>query len=83
MDEVDEDEFEDDEFEEDTFTCRDCHQKTEYGEGDDMLLLCDNCIDNYNIDKIWDEFDDGKIDEEELATIDLSKYALKKKKGKK
>ena len=74
----DEEEYEDDEFEEDSFTCRECKGTAVLGEGDDMLLLCEDCMEKYDTDKLWEDFDDGKIDEEDLPTIDLAKYAFKK-----
>jgi len=33
-------------------------------EGNDMILLCDNCSEKYNMDKVWDDFDAEKIPEE-------------------
>lgn len=77
-DDFDEEVIDDDEFEEETFTCRICGAEAFIGDGDDMLLLCDKCYDKYDVDKIWEDFDDGKIEEDELTTIDLSKYLIKK-----
>jgi len=80
--EFEEEEFEDedeDELEEVSFKCRVCGKEVTLEEGDDYLLLCDNCASNYDIDKIWDDFDAGKIEEEELSKIDLNQYKLKKK----
>ena len=71
-----EEEFEDDTIEEDTFECRFCGKETPSDEGDDYLLICDDCGESYDIDKIWADFDSGKITEEELPTINMDKYKL-------
>ncbi|MHA1338533.1 MAG: hypothetical protein ACTSRZ_02905 [Promethearchaeota archaeon] len=73
--EEDYDEF-DDELEEIKFKCRVCGKEVTLEDGDDYLLLCDECAENYDVDKIWDDFDAGKIEEEELSKIDLEKYKL-------
>ncbi|UYP44819.1 hypothetical protein NEF87_001104 [Candidatus Lokiarchaeum ossiferum] len=76
---------EEEEFVEKTFTCRDCGNTVEYGEGDDMIHLCDDCLELYKEDKIWKDFDAGKIGEEDLTSFDLTPYLNpkgKKKKGK-
>ena len=74
---------EEDEFEEDTFTCRLCGKETELGDGDDHILVCDHCAESYDLDRFWKDFDDDKITEEELKTIDLSPYLDAKKAAKK
>ena len=75
---------EDDDFEEGSFTCRLCKKDTTLGEGDDMILVCDDCVDKYeiNVDKIWEDYDNEKILEEKLASFDLEPY-MKKKAAKK
>ncbi|QEE18088.1 hypothetical protein DSAG12_03926 [Promethearchaeum syntrophicum] len=75
---------EEEEFVENKFICRDCKKTVEYGEGDDMILLCDDCLELYNQDKIWKDFDKEKIKEEDLKTFELAPYLNpkgKKKKG--
>ncbi len=71
-------EFEDDELDDEYFTCRVCKKQTAMGDGDDLIMLCDDCSENYDIDKIWEDFDDEKILEENLTKFDLSQYILKK-----
>ena len=83
-DEEEEDIEEEEEYIEKKFKCRDCKKTVEYGEGDDMILLCDDCLELYNEDKIWKDFDKGKIKEEDLKTFELAPYLNpkgKKKKG--
>ena len=82
-DDDEEEEFEDDdEFEESSFKCRSCGKDTLFGEGDDMILLCDDCLEKYDEDKIWDDFDNEKILEENLKSFNLTPYLLKKGKKK-
>ena len=79
-DEIDEEEdFEDDSIEEETFVCRVCKKEKNVDEGDDYVLLCDDCQEDYNMDKLWSDFDRGLITEENLKSVDLTKYKLKKK----
>jgi hypothetical protein len=77
-----EEEFEEDEeeFEEDTFTCRICRKECEFGEGDDLILVCDECAPDYDFDKLWDAYEEGEIGDDELPIIDLDPYLIKKKK---
>lgn len=82
FDDVNED-ADDEPEEEEKFKCRVCNKMTTVDEGDDMILLCDNCSEKYNIDKIWDDFDAEKIPEEKLKSFDLTPYLLKPKAGKK
>ncbi len=85
MDNDEEEEVEkEEEFVEKKFKCRDCQTEVEYGEGDDMILLCDDCLELYNIDKVWKDYDKGKINDDNLKTFDLIPYLNpkgKKKKG--
>lgn len=69
----------DDDFEDEFFNCRDCKKRTEMGDGDDVLLLCDKCLKKYDEEKIWEDFEADIIEEEELSTVDLKKYLIKKK----
>ncbi len=73
---------EEEELKDGSFVCRVCNKETTMGEGDDMILLCDNCQDKYdiNIDKIWEDFDAEKILEENLKKFDITPY-MKKKPG--
>ena len=66
------------EVEEDKFTCRVCGKETGVDEGDDMILICDKCAEKYDVDKIWNDFDNEKILEENLKLFDLAPYALNK-----
>ncbi len=77
-DEEEEEEFEDDTPEEEKFTCRVCKKTVDADEGDDLINVCDNCAAGYDLDKLWDEYDDGKISDAELKTVDLAKYISKK-----
>lgn len=81
-DEIVDDEEEEEEFEEGKFVCRLCNKETTLGEGDDMIMLCDNCTEKYqiNMDKVWEDFDNEKILEENLKKFDLTPY-MKKKPG--
>ena len=75
---------EEEEYIEKKFKCRDCQEEVEYGEGDDMILLCDDCLELYNEDKIWKAYDQGKIKDDTLKTFNLIPYLNpkgKKKKG--
>jgi hypothetical protein len=76
--EVIEDE-EDDTLDEETFVCRVCHKNTNADEGDDLITICDNCADNFDIDKIWADFDNEKILEENLKSFNLDPYRIQKK----
>jgi len=80
-----EEEIEDEEeIVENKFICRDCKKTVDYGEGDDLILLCDDCLELYNEDKIWKDYDKGKINDNDLKTFELTPYLNpkgKKKKG--
>lgn len=65
------------EFKEEEFKCRVCGGVFDNTLGDDLIQLCDECAENYNIDKIWSEYDKGIIKEDELKNLDLKKYLLK------
>ena len=65
------------EFKEEEFNCRVCGNLVDGTLGDDLIQLCDECAENYNVDKIWSEFDKGIIEEDELKNLDLKKYLLK------
>ena len=72
-----EDDSESEEFKEEEFKCRVCGNLVDGTLGDDLIQLCDECAENYNVDKIWSEFDKGIIEEDELKNLDLKKYLLK------
>ncbi len=67
---------EDEEIEDETFVCRLCKKEVEVSEGDDMTLVCDSCAKNYNMDKFWKDYDNGKIPDDKLQSIDLEPYKL-------
>ncbi len=71
-DEEEEDEEEDEEDE--VYQCRICGAKFTYVDGDDYILICDKCAENYNLDQIYADFDLGELSKEDLKTVDLSKY---------
>jgi hypothetical protein len=79
VEEEEEEDFEDDSIEEESFSCRECKSNVEMGQGDDMISLCDDCMEKYNVDKIWKQYDAGKIEDDDLKTFDLTPYLLKKK----
>ena len=84
LEEEEEEIEEEEEYTEKKFKCRDCKKEVEYGEGDDMILLCDDCLELYKEDKIWKDYDKGKIKDDNLKTFDLIPYLNpkgKKKKG--
>jgi len=81
--EEDLDDEEEDDFEEEKFTCRVCKKQVTVDEGEDNFALCDNCAKNFDVEKIWADFDNEKILEENLKTFDLEKYRLKPKEPKK
>ena len=87
VEEEEEDEFIDDdedaEIVDETFTCRICNKEVEVSEGDDMTLICDACAKNYNMDKFWGDYDDGKIPDDKLTTINMEPYKLPPKAPKK
>jgi hypothetical protein len=59
--EEDEEDLEDDTPEEEQFTCRVCKKVVDVDEGDDLIDVCDNCAAQYDIGKLWDDYDSGKI----------------------
>lgn len=61
-------------FNEPTFECRVCNKECTVDSGDDYILICDECAENYNMDKMWNDFDTGKLTEEQLKSVDLEKY---------
>ncbi len=73
----DEEEDKEEDEEEEKFTCRICKRTVDPDEGDDLIYVCDKCATGYDLDKLWDDYYDGKISDAELKTVDLSKYALK------
>ena len=75
--EKEEDDSESEEFKEEEFNCRACSKVVDGTLGDDLIQLCDECAENYNVDKIWSEFDQGTIEEDDLKNLDLKKYLLK------
>jgi hypothetical protein len=71
------DEFPEDYDEEvEEFQCRVCGKDCTHENGDDYVLLCDDCAENYNMDKLWADWEEDKITEEELKTVDLNKYKI-------
>ena len=80
--EEEEEEYEDDTMEEETFECRECKKTVETGEGDDHMALCDDCMEDYNVDKFWKDYDKGKITDDTLKTTDLTPYLTAKAKKK-
>ena len=74
-----EEEYEDDSFSEEVYTCRLCKENFEAGEGDDMISICDNCVENkdINVDKIWAAYDKGKISDDDLKSFDVAPYSKK------
>ena len=82
-DEEDEEEEDlEEEAEADKFTCRMCGKVRDTDEGDDTIDVCDDCLEGYDMNKFWNDFEKGKIPENELKTISLEPY-LKKKAAKK
>lgn len=78
VDEEEDGEFDDEEdFEEEPFTCRMCNKQTLIGDGDDIVAVCDTCLQFLDEDKIWDDYDNGVIADEELKTFDFMKYLSK------
>ncbi|MHA1727728.1 MAG: hypothetical protein ACTSWY_03235 [Promethearchaeota archaeon] len=77
-DDYDDEEEDDEEYDEDeVFKCRVCKKEFSLDDGDDFVLICDDCSEKYNMDQIWNDYDSGKIPEEEIETFDLKKYLLK------
>ena len=74
---------EDEEIEDETFKCRLCKKEVEVSEGDDLILVCDKCGEQYNLDKFWGDYDKGKIEDDQLTTFDLEPYKLPPKPAKK
>jgi cobalamin biosynthesis protein CobT len=70
-----EDEGED---EDDTFTCRLCGKTIDVGDGEETFALCDHCAKDYDIDKMWDDFDNEIITGSNARTVSLDKYRLRK-----
>ena len=48
-----------------------------YETGDDYVLICDKCAEDFNMDQLWSDFDTEKLKEEELKTVDLELYRYK------
>lgn len=80
IDDIPEDELEEETeyFNEEKFKCRVCGKETTVDNGDDLVLICDNCQEKYNMDKLWNDFDAGRISEDQLKTVDLTKYKNKR-----
>jgi rubredoxin len=70
-------EEDDSELDEEKFKCKVCGEVFDGTEGDDLILLCDGCAENYNVDKIWSEYDKDIITDDDLKNLDLKKYLLK------
>ena len=68
---------EEEEIEEEPFICRVCKKETLLGDGDDIICVCDNCLQWYDEDRIWDDYDSGVLSDEELKTFDLMQYLSK------
>ncbi len=64
--------------EEDTFICRLCKKNVDVGDGEETFALCDRCARDYDIDKMWEDFDDEKISEHQAKTINLDRYRKRK-----
>ena len=60
--------------EEEIYTCKICGKDFDITMGDDYLLLCDECAEDFDTDLIWSDYDKGKISEEELGKLDLEEY---------
>lgn len=78
---VDEDYDEVLEAEGESFKCRNCGKQFRLGEGDDLIRLCESCETKFDVDRIWDDYDEEKISEEELDKFDLEPYRLRGKKS--
>ncbi|MBD3353588.1 MAG: hypothetical protein GF364_19045 [Candidatus Lokiarchaeota archaeon] len=63
-------------FSEEPFKCRVCGKEVTVEDGDDYVKICDECAENYNMDKLWNDYDVGKLTDEDLAKVDLEKYRL-------
>jgi hypothetical protein len=81
-DEEDEDEEENDEMKEEQFTCRLCGKVKDVDEGDDLINVCDKCMEPYDMEKFWTDYDAGKIADKDLKTISLEPYIDQKKAAK-
>lgn len=56
--------------------CRVCGYGFDDTTGQPILLICDNCSKDFNIDKIWEDINNNLISEEEMESFDLEKYKL-------
>ena len=65
------------EYEEDLHICRVCRKEFDFTSGDDFVMICDQCAENYNLDQIWTDFDTGKILEDEIQDLELKDYFRK------
>ena len=70
-------EDDDPELDEEKFKCKVCGDVFDGTQGDDLILLCDGDAENYNVDKIWSEYDQDIITKDDLKNLDLKKYLLK------
>lgn len=66
------------EEEDDTFVCRLCGKTTDVGDGEETFALCDKCAKDYDIDKMWDDFDAEIISGSNARTVSLDKYRIRK-----
>ncbi len=66
------------EEEEDTFVCRICKKNVDVGDGEETFALCDRCARDFDIDKMWEDFDDEVISEHQAKTINLDRYRKRK-----
>ncbi|HMF31630.1 MAG TPA: hypothetical protein VKK79_09460 [Candidatus Lokiarchaeia archaeon] len=77
-DEEDEESAGEDEDEDDTFTCRLCGKTIDVGDGEETFALCDRCAKDFDVDKMWDDFDNEIITGSNAKTVSLDKYRLRK-----
>lgn len=56
--------------------CRVCGYGFDDTTGQPILLICDNCAKDLDLDKIWQDINNNLISEEEMDSFDLEKYKL-------
>jgi hypothetical protein len=65
-------------MDEDQFRCRVCGEVVDADEGDDTIGVCDECLEVYDMDRFWADFDRGKIVDEDLRAVSLEPYRNQK-----